>query len=151
MAGFRFGAAGMALRDVAWGSAWFPSIVFGAHVVASRGFDAYEWFPPLDVPMHVLGGVAIAFFIAGAVASAERHHLVEPLETIVRTLLVLALVTSATVFWEFAEWVADHTIGTHAQKGLDDTLFDMLCGIIGGAVFVVLHANWIVRKRRAAL
>lgn len=134
------------LIDVSRGSAWFPCTVFGVHVLASRGFDAYEQFPPLDVPMHVLGGVAIAYFLWGAVVAAERAKIIMPTDPLVRIVLVLALTTSATVFWEFAEWTTDHTIGTGAQKGLDDTLFDMLCGIVGGTMLALFRIKGAVSK-----
>jgi len=127
------------VREVSIGAAWFPIIVFTIHVVVAKGFDAYRWFPPLDIPMHVIGGVAIAYFVWCTVAVAERHNVITTIDDALRIVLVLALVTTATVFWEFAEWISDHTIGTHAQGGLDDTLFDMLCGIIGGGVYALLR------------
>ena len=40
---------------------WAPITVFVAHLVASE-IGGYDVFPPLDTPMHLLGGVAIAFF-----------------------------------------------------------------------------------------
>lgn len=43
---------------------WFPSLVFLLHCVLSLAFDAYDRAPSLDVPMHLLGGVAIAYFFA---------------------------------------------------------------------------------------
>jgi hypothetical protein len=41
------------------------------------------------------------------------------------------------VFWEFAEYVYDRAFGTRHQLSLDDTLLDMLLGIIGGGVFLI--------------
>ncbi len=41
---------------------WAPALVFVTHVVASRGIGAYRTLPELDTPMHLVGGVAIAFF-----------------------------------------------------------------------------------------
>lgn len=96
--------------------------------------------------MHLLGGVAIAFFFWQVTAVAQRHNLIAALEGLTRIVLVFAMVASATVFWEFAEWISDHTIGTHAQGGLDDTLFDMLCGLIGGIEFVCLRAMGMKRE-----
>ena len=44
----------------------------------------------------------------------------------------LALTCSATVVWEWAEFVSDHFFGTHAQVDLTDTMKDMLMGSLGG-------------------
>jgi len=138
-------AALAVIADVTRKTAWFPIVVFGIHIVAALGFDAYDKFPPLDIPMHVIGGVAIAYFISGTIVAAERHDFIPSIGTFIHLTLILALTTSATVFWELAEWTTDHTIGTHAQQGLDDTLLDMLCGVIGGVVFVCARA---IRNRR---
>ena len=55
----------------------------------------------------------------------------------------LALVTltftstvACALFWEFAEFLSDRYFGTNSQVGLEDTLLDMLLGVVGGAVFV---------------
>ncbi len=117
---------------------WLPASVFVVHVVASRFFLAYEFFPRLDIPMHLLGGVAIGFLWYVALETASARRLVRRPERVVRMVLLFSLVCAAAVFWEFAEWVSDHTIGTHAQQGLEDTLKDMLLGIIGGVAFLVV-------------
>jgi len=44
--------------------AWAPVLVFGLHVFISPALNAYLLFPPLDIPMHFFGGVAIAYFFA---------------------------------------------------------------------------------------
>jgi len=61
-------------------------------------------------------------------------------------LLIFGLVCSAAIFWEFAEWIADYTIGTSCQVGLDDTILDMFCGVIGGLAFIL---GLILRKHAA--
>jgi hypothetical protein len=52
--------------------------------------------------------------------------------------LILALTMAAATVWEYAEWISDHTLGTQAQKGLDDTLFDTVVGFLGGSLFVLI-------------
>jgi polyferredoxin len=116
-----------------------PAIaLFGFHVIASRGFNAYVHFPPLDIPMHFLGGVVIAYFFHRASLAATSHGIIGPFHRVTHTVLVFALTCMATVFWEFAEFLSDHFFGTHAQLGLDDTLFDMLLGISGGIALLVV-------------
>lgn len=111
---------------------WAPLLVFGLHVVVSRGLDAYRLFPPLDIPMHFFGGVAIAYFFRHAALQAPRHGLTQATDQLTHWVLVLALTCSATVIWEFAEFVSDHLFGTHAQLGLADTMKDVLMGSLGG-------------------
>ena len=47
----------------------------------------------------------------------------------------LTTATSA-VLWEFAEYISDHSFGSQTQGGLEDTLLDMLLGILGGFTMV---------------
>jgi hypothetical protein len=129
-------ALGEALR----GAAWAPLSVLGAHAVASLGFDAYRRFPPLDLPMHFLGGAAIAFFFDRLGRAARSRGLLGAPAPIVRAVLLMSLATSAAVFWEFAEFFSDRFLGTRAQLGLEDTLLDMFLGFAGGAGYAFLAA-----------
>jgi hypothetical protein len=124
------------LRDAGWA----PTLVFLAHVVASDAFGAYERFPPLDIPMHILGGIAISFFIGRSYGAAERLGLLGHPFRWLYFVVVFALATTATVLWEFAEYISDRYFGTHAQLGLRDTLLDMLLGCLGSLFFLVAHA-----------
>jgi hypothetical protein len=110
------------LRD----GGWAPVLVLGAHVLASRVLPGYESYPDLDLPMHFLGGVAIAFFFHVAFRHASRYHVLAPYHR---------LTCAAAVFWEFAEFLSDRYLGSHAQDGIPDTMVDMALGIGGGLVF----------------
>jgi hypothetical protein len=115
---------------------WAPVLVFLAHVVASLGFGAYAAFPPLDIPMHFFGGIAITFFYARAYRAAERRGLLGRPAKVLYFLAVPAFATSTTVFWELAEFLSDRYLGTRSQLGLGDTLFDMFLGCLGSLVFL---------------
>jgi hypothetical protein len=123
-------------KDLLRRALWFPLAVFLAHVILSRVLFAYAYFPRLDRPVHVLGGIAIAFSVWRGIDILVRARVLEPLQPAVRVVLVFALTCAAAVFWEFAEFVSDRTIGTHAQLGLDDTLLDMSLGILGGLAYL---------------
>lgn len=53
-----------------------------------------------------------------------------------QAVVVLGMTGTATVFWEFAEFVSDRFFGTHAQVGLEDTLLDMALGVAGGLAYL---------------
>ena len=116
--------------------AWAPLGVFTVHVVFSRVILAYDSMPWIDVPMHFVGGVTITWFALGAARAAVEHHLIgRPNRA---GLLVLAFLagSSATVYWEFAEFIADRYLFTAVQLGLEDTLLDMFLGVLGAATLV---------------
>jgi hypothetical protein len=127
-------------------AAWAPILVFGLHSVSfALGF--YDVWPPLDIPMHFLGGMAISWFFGHAYRAAEELGLLGRPAAILYRVTVLALTASATVFWEFAEFLSDRYVGTHAQKGLADTLGDMLVGLLGGLAVVALSS---LRRREVS-
>ena len=114
-------------------AAWAPSIIFIAHVVASRVLNAYERYPPLDIPMHYLGGVVIGFFYHRASINASRNGILGAFHPVTH----VALVCTTTVFWEFAEFISDRFFGGHAQLGVADTMGDMCMGILGGLSLLI--------------
>jgi hypothetical protein len=127
---------------------WAPILVFVAHMILWHGADAYEAFPPLDTPMHLLGGLAIAFFLWMAYSiGARAGALGRPNGTAI-AILTLTSTAACAVLWEFAEFLSDRYLGTNTQKGLEDTLLDLLLGLVGGAVFVA--AAWFRRRRVSA-
>jgi hypothetical protein len=111
--------------------AWAPVLVFGLHVLSSRVFDLYALWPPLDVPMHLAGGLAIGFFFHQITARCTGAGLLAAPAWMI-AVAVFALTGTAAVLWEFAEFLSDRYLGTHAQGGLQDTLGDMALGIAGG-------------------
>lgn len=129
-----FSWAFLAVRQGGW-----PAIaVFVFHVAASTGLNAYSQFPWLDIPMHFVGGIAIAYFFHRASITASERGIIGPYHPVTHGVLVVSLTCVAAVVWEFAEFVADCFLDTYAQLGLRDTLADMLLGICGGIVLLGL-------------
>ena len=116
-----------------------PALVFIIHRIGADFLGVYVRWPALDIPTHFLGGLVIAFFFSGAIRVLVRQALIQEPDPFVRLSLVFALTCTATVFWEFAEWTADQTIGTNYQVSLNDTMSDMLLGIVGGTIFLLPH------------
>jgi hypothetical protein len=124
---------------------WAPLSGFVVHVIAARVLGAYAAWPDLDGPMHVAGGVAIAYFFERAFASEAAVPVVGCTTAFGRGALTMLSACAATVVWEFAEWTSDRLGITEAQMGLDDTLLDMLLGLVGAAAFLAAAAR--MRRR----
>lgn len=86
--------------------------------------------------MHFIGGLAISFFYYRLLINAPKHLDLGTLHSIYLLVFVFALTGTTTVFWEFTEFLSDHTIGTHAQLSVDDTLKDMLMGMCGSITYL---------------
>jgi hypothetical protein len=126
-------------------AAWAPIAVFLAHAAASKGFDVYDRYPDFDVPMHLLGGVAIAYWFHVASLRGSDFGVLGRPHRLTHCLLVFGMTCVAAVFWEFAEFLSDHYLGTGMQGGdLNDTLLDLLLGLVGGCVFLV--GAWIAGR-----
>lgn len=137
-------------RATAREGALAPALVFTGHLLASRVFGWYRPYPDLDIPMHFAGGVAIAWFFHRAGVNASQAGWLAPFHGATHALLVFALVGTTTVLWEFAEFLSDRYLGTHAQAGLEDTLLDMLFGGLGGFA-LLLCLLWKSRSRSITL
>ncbi len=139
-----------AINQVARRYLWFPALVFFIHELGAHVFNLYGVFPPFDIPMHLLGGFAIAYFISGGLIASRDEGVIVLADQLVHWTLVFALATTVAVFWEYAEWLLDHTIGTTAQLSQNDTMLDLLCGMMGAAAFIGVALVGSIRKRQTA-
>jgi hypothetical protein len=116
---------------------WLPIVVFGFHTAATAGWNAYHKIPNLDVPMHVVGGIAIAYFFWHSLHTHAARQLLGAPSRFALQLLALTATGATTGLWEFAEWTTDSLGWTHAQGGVDDTMLDMFLGMLGGLAVVL--------------
>jgi hypothetical protein len=119
---------------------WAPSLVFAIHVIALGAFDAYTLMPKFDLLMHFIGGAVMAFFIHRTMINASRMGITGPHHHISHRLLVFSATCTVALLWELAEFISDQTLGTFSQAGLEDTLADLLFGIIGAGAFIIFAA-----------
>src|SRR5688572_21848562 len=117
------------------GGSWPPLVVFLLHLFFSRVVGWYRDWPALDIPVHIAGGMAIAHFFQRLVLPATTRLVM--LRPWAGAVFVLSLTCTAAVWWEFAEYLSDRYMGTHAQGGLNDTLGDMFMGVAGGVLCVL--------------
>jgi hypothetical protein len=87
--------------------------------------------------MHLLGGVALAILVSGLLVQAVGNGWCPDTGRLITLVLVISLVVTGAVFWEFYEWMSDWFLGTHFQADLDDTMKDLVFGLLGGAGYAV--------------
>ena len=119
----------------------FPSLVFALHCVLSLAFNAYAKLPWLDVVMHVLGGLAIATFIDQGLRYLVKLEVLRLDGRAARSLMVFGLVAASTVFWEFAEFLADRLLDVGAQRSVANVMKDQFFGLVGGCAYLVWAAK----------
>lgn len=90
--------------------------------------------------MHLAGGVAIACFFARALEALAHERAWLRMDPRALALFAIGWTGTATVVWELAEFLCDRYAGTSAQGGLEDTLGDMLVGLVGGFVYALARA-----------
>jgi hypothetical protein len=118
----------MTLAKIAIG----PLLVLAIHLMA----DVFGWYEKifwLDMPMHFLGGMAIAmssfYFLKYAEVSSKQVGI-----KLLTLLLILALTALAAIAWEILEFGMDRIFSTTLQPSVYDTMKDLAFGLIGGAV-----------------
>jgi hypothetical protein len=114
---------------------WLPLLVLVGHYSAARA-GGYEVFPALDIPMHLIGGVAVGHSFHVALGVLVRRGAMRDPGRVVRTVGLLAFVGLMAVLWEVAELGVAFSRGTHHRMTLDDTLLDLLLGFLGGAAYL---------------
>lgn len=119
-------------------SAWAPIGVFGLYWVGLT-FDLYQLFPPLDIPTHFLGGVVITYFYRSAIRHSQKLAGDIPLP--IQILFAITSAGTTTIFWEFYENFADTFLHTSMVRGLQDTIMDLLVGLLGALVFSVFYRS----------
>jgi hypothetical protein len=115
---------------------WPPIIVFSFHVFLVRVLHVYDFYPWLDIPMHYLGGLSMAYSLFAGQAALQSSRVISRLDQPVERVLVFTSVATIAVFWEFAEFLLDRTLGTELQISLSNTMQDLLMGILGAGTLV---------------
>lgn len=110
-----------------------------AHIVLGMHCGWYETSAVYDKVIHVLAsGVLTALLIAATVQHCSRIQLTLPLSLLVT--LVLGVAISAGTVWELFEFTVDRTGLFQAQRGLGDTMLDLVADTVGVGVTLTLYA-----------
>jgi hypothetical protein len=120
------------LREAAW--APIGVVVF---YLLGLALGWYDSVPPLDIPTHFMGGVAIAYFYRAAIRNSQTF--LGDIPFLVQILFAFTATGTTTVLWEFYEILSDYFLGTQHVFGLNDTLKDMFVGLLGGFLLSLFY------------
>ena len=117
-------------------AAWAPLGILGFYLLA-RSLQLFKLYPPLDIPTHFLGGVAITYFFRVAIRHAQK--VVGEIPFPVQVLFAFTCTGTTTILWEFYENVLDYLFATQLVRGVTDTIVDLLAGLFGGLVVSLFY------------
>lgn len=110
--------------------AWAPLAV----LIASFPLAGAPYAEAAYSALHVLGGVALAFFARRAV---RLLHAGWP--PVLSSVVAFALGCTGALAWEIAEFGIDVVFGTTLQGGLLDTMTDLILAAAGAAAWLALR------------
>jgi hypothetical protein len=119
----------------------FPIIVLLTHLLAWKVLNLYRSFPNLDIPFHYIGGLSIAYASAAILSYLKKEKIINTLNKPIFLILIFSLTATATVFWEFGEFLLDWLLDTNIQVNLANTMQDQFMGILGGTTLVFLWSR----------
>lgn len=121
-------------------AAWAPLSVLGFYALGLT-FRLFKLFPPLDIPVHFMGGVVITYFYRVAIRNSEK--LVGEVPFPIQVLFAITCTGTTTVLWEFYENLLDYFAGTQMVRGVQDTIVDLFVGLVGALMLSLFY-----RRRR---
>ena len=117
-------------------AAWAPLSIIAFYAIG-LALHLYDLFPPLDLPSHLMGGVAITYFFRSAIKNSQS--LVGDIPMPIQIIFAFTCTGTTIIFWEFYENLLDLFFGTHMVRGLEDTIVDMFLGLLGALVFTLIY------------
>jgi hypothetical protein len=100
-------------------------------------FGVYDRYPPLDIPTHFLGGVAITFFYRVAIRNSQALFGGIPFP--IQVLFAFTTTGTTIILWEFYEVILDYLFDANNVLGLADTIKDMFVGLMGALLLTIFY------------
>lgn len=113
--------------------AMFFTILWLLLELQARIYDFYKWAPWIDIPSHLLAGIALAAFVTWFIYQSRHKG---------KNLIILAWVIFVSIIFEFGE-MGEQLIFPNQPAYLWDFFFwdgfwDIIMAIIGGLFFILL-------------
>jgi hypothetical protein len=108
------------------------------HIVLGMNLGFYESYAFYDKIMHALGSALFTFLIITAVVQyCKRKKFTLPLS--LHFFLVLGISISLGTIWEIFEFTVDQTGLFNAQRGLQDTMLDLVANFAGISCVMLIY------------
>ena len=117
-------------------SAWAPLSVVGFYLVGLL-FGWFDSYPPLDIPTHFFGGVAITYFYRSIIRNSQAIFGEIPFP--IQVIFAFTCTGTTIIFWEFYEVTLDFLFQAHNVLGLTDTIKDMFVGLMGALTVTIFY------------
>ncbi len=116
------------------------------HTFLGEGLEFYNKYWIWDKLLHVYGSAVIAiiaFVVVYSLHYTRKLRLTLPMIMLVTFSFAMAM----GALWEIGEFLVDVTFGKHAQKGLTDTMLDLINDLFGGVIVALLGAIYVRYSR----
>ena len=117
-------------------AAWAPLCIIGFYVFG-LAFGLYDLYPWLDMPSHLLGGMALAYFYRSAIRNSQK--IAGDIPHPVQILFAFTSAGTTIILWEFYEAVLDFFFNALVVRSLEDTICDMFLGLLGALVLSLFY------------
>ena len=117
-------------------AAWAPLGVIALYLLGLL-FGVYDRYPPLDIPTHFLGGVAITYFYRVAIRNLQIF--VGEIPYLIQVIFAFTATGTTIILWEFYEVILDFLFHANNVLGLADTIKDMFVGLMGALVVTIFY------------
>lgn len=122
------------------------------HTFFGEGFDFYERYWFWDKALHLYGGGVVGLL---AFVSAYTLHYTRKVRLTIPFIGLFTVTFAVAVggLWEIGEFAVDELLAKNTQRGLNNTMWDLINDLIGGAVAAVLGMVYVrfskpmIRKR----
>lgn len=118
----------------------FPAVILLIHLILIY-FNLYSIKEWIDIPMHFLGGFAVAFTYRSILKILQKNNYLGKINNLILFIFIISLVALTAVLWEFAEFIMDFIFKFNAQASLEDTMLDLFLGLVGGLAGFLIKDN----------
>lgn len=135
-----------------WARLFYTLFLFGSQFLGSF-LGAYTYFSWWDIMLHSVSGVFLGYIAIIIMLTAERKAILfKENRTGLVVLFILAITIASAGIWEIIEFTGDTFFGLNAQLGsLQDTMEDIICGTIGGAVYAIYIGLMMKKRHRCCI